>query len=72
MSEPINWHSLGYSKAMLDLTSSAVMTETLYPTRDRFSERDERDFIAGYNEAISDYQNKGFNSVMAYASEKET
>jgi len=65
-----NWHSLGYAKAMFGITAPASLTNIPYPTQDKFTAQDEADYIAGYNEALSDYRNKGFNPCMAYVDEK--
>lgn len=66
-----NWHSLGYAKAMMAVTAPASLTNIPYPTQDKFTPENERDYIGGYNEAMRDYQNKGFNSCYAYVAETQ-
>lgn len=44
---PIDWYQAGYARAMA--VAQGIQASTLYPTRDQFSEDDERAFIAGFN-----------------------
>lgn len=67
----IDWHSIGYSQAMKHALAPNT-TADAYPHRDKWSEQDERDFLAGYYEARKDMIQGNINPFEAYAVERDT
>lgn len=63
-----DWRSIGYARGMGTRTGS--MLNGLYPNRDIHSAEDEAEFIAGYWQALRDYDNAGYRPFLAYVEER--
>lgn len=62
-----DWRSIGYSDAMKQCTRSSSTKN--YPTQDKWTPLDEREYLKGWEEGIADFKNSGYNPVWAYAQE---
>jgi hypothetical protein len=68
MSRSFDWYIIGYSQAMRQCTGAEG--SITYPTQDKYSPSDEADYIRGFNEGMRDYQQGGYQPIIAYAQER--
>lgn len=48
----MNWEEIGYADGMKVALKS--LSTQFYPTRDKYSAKDEADYLRGYNQALAD------------------
>lgn len=65
----INWYEVGWTRAHKSLTFAKGSIQ--YPTQDKYTKQDERDYCKGYNDCIEFYQENGFNTIEAYGNESD-
>lgn len=65
----IDWYDMGYKDGLAAMENSTLPAN--YPTRDKCNEKEEGDYITGFNDAIKKYSIIGTNVVQHYSEEKD-